>query len=555
MQRDESGSGAEPEQEALLACRLLSGSKAGRSMTQDRVIRSAAVVAVCTALSRALGLLRLILMAAFFGTSLAQSAFVIAFRIPNLFRRLFGEGALSAAFIPVFTESLEKEGRERAWRLASTVITLLGSVLAGVVVIVLLVTSASIRFLPLGEKAAMVLPLLRVMFPYMFFICMVALCMAILNSFRHFLVPAATPIVLNVVWILALVLLCPRFGDTPERRIFGVAWGILAGGMIQLGVQFPVLARYGYRPRLSFIWRDPRVLRTLGLLGPAAFGMGVVQINVLIDSLLALAVGKWAPAALNFAELMVYMPLGIIATALGTVLLPTFSHQAAQSRPDEIKRTLNRALRVLLFVMAPAAVGLMVLARPIIQLLFEWRGWEFDSISTTRTARALIFYAPGLVVFGLYKVLVPVFYAFQDTLRPVRVALWVVALNFLLNVTFVLTWPAEYKHAGLAFATVVASTVNVFVLARLLHMKIGSPDWAGVLKCAARVAFGSLLMGAAVMVTYKYLGAAVLSMPCHPKGGEVLAVTGSILTGLVVYLGFGFVLCRDEVRAVSGLRR
>jgi len=489
-------------------------------------------------------------MATLFGTSLVQSAFVIAFRIPNLFRRLFGEGALSAAFVPVFSESLAKEGREKAWRLATAAITLLGTVLAAIVLIVVLVTSASIKLLPLGEKAAMVLPLLRIMFPYMFFICLVALCMAILNSFHHFLVPAGTPILLNVVWILTLVFICPRFGDSPEQRIVGVAWGILTAGVLQLLVQFPALRRFGYRLRLSFVWRDERVSRVLLLMGPAALGMGVIQINVLVDSLLALTVGKWAPAALSFAELMVYMPLGIVATALGTVLLPTFSGQAARSRPEDIKKTLNQAVRVLLFVMTPAAVGLALLARPIVSLLFEWRGGEFDAMSTVQTARGLMFYAPGLLVFGLYKVLVPVFYAFQDTRRPVRVALWVVGLNLLLNVTFILTWPRGFKHAGLAFATVLASAVNCLILGVMLHRKLGSPGWSRIAKSAARTLVASLVMGITVFLASKLLASGAMLAGLNPKPAQLLVVAGSVAAGLVVYCGLALLLCREEIRAV-----
>lgn len=522
----------------------------------NSILRSAALVSVWTGLSRALGLVRHMLMAQMFGTSLVQSAFVVAFKIPNLFRRLFGEGALSAAFVPVFSESIEKEGAGGAWPLASAVMSLVGIVLVAIVVAVILLTSAFIEFVPLGEKAAVVLPLLRIMFPYMFFICMVAVCMAILNSFHHFLTSAATPVLLNVVWILTLFFICPRFGALPEERIYGVAWGVLAAGVIQLAVQFPALARIGARLRFSFSWHDERVARVFLLMGPAALGMGVVQINVMMDQLFALLVGKWAPAALSFAELVVYLPLGVFATALSTVLLPTFSRQAAQADSDEIKKTLNRSLRGLLFVMIPAATGLGLLAQPIVRLLFEWRSGKFDALSTIQTSRALIFYAPGLVAFGFYKVIVPVFYALQDTLRPVRVGVWAVGLNFLLNITFILTWPQGYEHAGLAFATVLSSAMNGAVLALMLHRRIGSPGWREIAGAAGRIAVCACIMGCAVWRGHGFLAGRMESLGAPAKTGQLVAVLGGIALGLLVYGACAALICRKETgELISSARR
>ncbi len=518
-------------------------------MKAGNVIRSAAVVSSGTMLSRILGLARLMLMAAFFGTSLALSAFVVAFRIPNLFRRLFGEGALSAAFVPVFTETLEKEGRDAAWRLATAVMTLLGTVLAGIVIVVVAGTTVAMASMSLGEKAAAVLPLLRIMFPYMFFICLVALCMGILNSFHHFAVPAFTPVVLNVIWILALVFVCPRFGTTPGERIYGVAWGILAAGVVQLLVQLPALRRYGYAPKLSFSWHDPKIKRLLVLMAPAALGMGVVQINVFVDSLLALYVGDWAPASLFFADMVVYLPLGVFATALGTVLLPTFSGQAAKSDSEEMKRTLKLGLRQIALVTIPASVGLVVLAYPVVRLLFQYR--EFGDSSVVQTARALLFYAPGLVVFSFYKVLVPAFYALQDTRTPMRVAVAAVVLNLVLNITFILTWPDGFRHSGLAFATVLSSVFSCLMLAWLLSRRIGPLGWGSVLAGTVRSAVAAGLMGVVVFFANNWL-AETLGTTGSIKLGQLLVVLGCIVIGLVVYLVLAAILCRRELRECVG---
>jgi len=504
-------------------------------------------------LSRALGFVREILMAAFFGTSLAQSAFVVAFRIPNLFRRLFGEGALSAAFVPVFTRSLEKEGHGDAWSLAGRVVVLLGVLLALIVITGETVVSVVLNNMAVTEKATLVLSLLRIVLPYMLFICLVALCMAILNSFHHFLVPAITPVILNVIWILTLVLICPRFGATAGERIYGVAWGILLAGVVQLAVQVPILIRYGFKVRMSLVWqRDARVRDILLLMGPAALGMGVTQVNVFVDTMLALWIGEWAPAALSFAERLIYLPLGVFATALGTVLLPVLSRQAARAEPSEIRKTLNRSLRSLMFVMIPAAAGLFVLARPVIELVFQ-RG-AFDEWSTILTARALRCYAPGLIVFGLYKVFVPGFYALKDAKTPVKVGLWAVFLNVLLNITFLLTLPLHFKHAGLAAATVLAGAVNVIMLARKLTLRAGSPCWPKVLRSWASVTVASGVMATCAFLTHRWLACLTFDAGLSSIIRQLLSVGGSIAAGLAVYGALTTLLCRDELKALSGVR-
>lgn len=514
------------------------------------VIRSTAAISRFTALSRVLGLVREILMATAFGTSLAQSAFVVAFAVPNLFRRLFGEGALSAAFVPVFTESLEKESREQAWVLAHRVITLSGTVLAALCIVGVLAIGWATAGASLGPSAAATLPLLRIMLPYMFFICMVALAMGILNSFRHFAVPAATPVILNGVWIAVLLWICPRMGDTATEQIYGVAWGLLIAGVIQLAVQIFPLWRHGYRPRLLLPGGDPRVWKILRLMGPAALGMGVMQLNVVMDRFLAFLTGPSAPAALSYSERLLYFPLGIFAAALGTVLLPVFSGFAVRSEMDEIRRTLNESLRAIAFVMVPASVGLVVLATPIIRLSYEWPGGAFDATSTVMTMRALVFYAPGLLVFSIYKVFVPVFYSMQDTRTPVRVGVWSALLNFILNITFIYTWPEGYKHAGLALATVLASLVSCVVLACVLHRRIGSPGWSAIALAISRTVAAAVLMGLLIGFLYPHVDSGLSSLDLASKLRQLLAVMSTIGIGLASYLVLARFLCRDELATI-----
>lgn len=534
-------------------------------MHNGSVIRASSVVGSLTMLSRTLGLARDVLMAAVFGTSPTMSAFVIAFRLPNLFRRLFGEGALSAAFVPVFTETLEHDGRPAAWALARKTLTLLAVVLLAIVLVGLGaaellkhllhgLTAPSDRATVWLEQARLVLPLFQILFPYMFFICMVALAMGALNALHQFAIPAFTPVLLNLVWIGTLVLVCPLFGSDRAAQVRVVAWGIIAAGLLQLAVQIPALTRRGFTPGLSFAWSDPKVKRVLLLMGPAALGMGVTQVNILIDTALAFFIGKQAPAALFYAERIVYLPLGLFAAAMGTVLLPVLSRHAARAEPERMRNTLNHSLRHLMFLVLPASVGLFVLARPIVRMLFEWRGFTPDS--TTLTSVALRFYAPGLVAFSLCKVFVPAFYALQDTRTPVRIGLGVVALNTVLNLTFILTFPPHLKLAGLVLATVLAETVNALILASVFTAKAGSPGWRTIGASLWRVALAAAAMGATAHVVHRGLAQSAFIAGLNTKPGQILTVLLTISLSVAVYLAAALLLrCRELRDMRSAFRR
>lgn len=523
-------------------------------MSKAHFIKSTAVVGSFTALSRVLGLVRDQLMAALFGTSLHMSAFVVAFTIPNLFRKLLGEGALSATFIPVFIESRHKDGDAGAWVMVRKVATMLLAALLILTAAGMLLITAALHWLDLGEKTAMILPLLRLMLPYAIFICLAALSMAILNSYHHFAVPAASPSLLNIVLIFTAAAICPRLAGRPDLQIWAVSWAVVAAGVLQLGMQVPALMKFGYRPGLSFQWNDPRVHRMLALMGPAALGLAVTQFNVLIDRMLAAWIGDWAPAALFFSERLIYMPLGIFAVAMSTVLLPTFSGHMVTTDTDRLRRTLNRALRNLLFVMLPAAVGLLVLARPIVEMIFEWG--NFTSRSTQLTTIALQFYAPGLAVFSLAKVFVPAFYAMQDTRTPVRLGIYTVGLNLVLNVTFVLTWPLYLKHGGLALATVLAEGFYAVALALILHRRVGSPGWREIMNSIALSAACSAMMALAALAAHSLLLLHPVFLPLGNKMMQVMNVLAAIAVGMGVYFAAAAALKSPELKYVAeALRR
>ena len=513
-------------------------------MQKKSVFQSTAIISICTATSRGLGLVREILMANYFGTSLAKSAFDVAFKVPNLFRRLFGEGALSAAFIPVFTESIQNEGVEEAGKLANRIMTMLLMTLLFIAVGGIVIISICLHWFNLGERVVAVLPLLRIMLPYMVFICLVALSMGILNTFHHFTIPAFTPVLLNIVWISALLFALPSFGVTTMEQIYAVAWAVLVAGILQLLLQIPVLLKFGFKPRLSFNWKDPRVKKVLLLMAPVALGMGLVQINVVLDGVLAFYVGKWAPSALVYAERLIYLPLGIFATALGTVLLPTFSHQVTGELSEDMRKTMNGALCALMLVMIPATIGLITLAEPLVMLLFE-RG-KFDGSSTIYTMRAVWFYAPGLLFFSIYKIFVPAFYAMQDTKTPVRVGISMVFLNLALNIIFIMTWPTGYRHAGLAFATVITSVVSCLILGILLHKRMGSLQWWRIFIVAIRALIASACMGATAWYIHSNIIKHCIGRPDLVL--QILAIGGAIAGGMIIYFMLAVLFCPNEFK-------
>ena len=514
-------------------------------MENRNVIRFAFFVGGFTMLSRVLGMVRDVLTAGFFGTELAMSAFVVAFRIPNLFRALFGEGALSSAFIPVFMDSRRNEGEDAAWRLARRVTTLVGAVLLGIVALGIVGLGAALRWPGLGEKAATVLPLARIMLPYVFFICMAALAMAVLNSYRLFSVSAFTPALLNVTWILSILFIVPVMRGGTSVQIQALAWTVFAAGAVQLVYQVPSLWRVGWRPGIDVDWRDPRVKQVFLLMGPSALGLAVNQVNVLVNSLIALHwVGTWAPSALFYAERLIYLPQGILATALGTVLLPVLSDFAAQKKHLEMREAIHHGLRTLLFVMTPASVGLFVLAGPVVQMLFEHG--SFDPKSTWLTARALSFYAPGLMVFCLAKVFVPAFYALQDTRTPVKIGLCAVTLNFTLNVASAILLPEYWKHAGLAFSTVVSEGFNGLMLALFLRRRLGPFGLRGILAGLARALGAAAVMAAVALFAERELTTWLYVYLPH-KAAQIVGVPAAIALGVAVYFGLARALRFPEL--------
>lgn len=439
-----------------------------RDSENEKVAKAAGVVGFATMLSRIFGFLRDMVVAGFFGAGLATDAFFVAFRIPNLLRRLFAEGSLTVSFVPVFTEYLKKKTKEDAFELANITFTVLSVILAIVSVVGILLAPFIVTIMAPGFhknpiQYELTVFLTRLMFPYIFFISLVALCMGILNSLRHFAAPALSPVVLNISMILSALLLRDLF----EEPIVALAIGVLVGGILQLAMQFPVMVKHGMKLFWYFRLRHPGLERIGRLMLPAVFGAAIYQINIFISTILASLLPSGSVSYLYYADRVVELPLGVFAIAVGTATLPSFSAQVAKGDFDELKKTISFSLRLILFITIPATVALIALRVPIISVLFQ-RG-AFDLESTLLTSQALFYYTLGLWAFSVIRVIVSVFYSLHDTKSPMKAAIVALVVNVLCSI--ILMFPL--KHGGLALATSIGSAVNVIMLSIVLKKRIG----------------------------------------------------------------------------------
>jgi len=433
------------------------------------MVKEAGVVSGATVVSRVLGLVRDAVMAAIFGATPAADAFFVAFRIPNLMRQLFGEGALASSFVPVYTDILEKDGKKAAGQFASNLFSLLILVLVvltclGVLFAPYLVRVIALGFTPGSEVFNLTVVLTRWMLPYMVFICAAAMGMGILNSHRHFLAPAAAPAFLNVAIISAALFVAPNL-DVP---VIALAWGVLAGGVLQLLVHLPPMRKKGVVPGIRIPILSPEVRRMAVIMGPAVLGVAVYQVNVLVDTLLASFLPAGSITYLWYGNRMMQFPLGVFGIALATAALPTLSLQVAQGRKEDFRGTVSFSLGLTAFIGIPAALGLIALREPIIATLFG-RG-AFGVADVKGSSLALLYYSFGLPLFIGIKILGRAFFALENTRIPFLAAGAALVINIVLNLLLM----GPMGHAGLALATSLASGVNFLILARYFTLKTGS---------------------------------------------------------------------------------
>ena len=514
-----------------------------------RLARSAGLFGLATMASRILGLVREQVVAFYFGAGDATDAFRVAFRIPNLVRDLFAEGAMSAAFVPTFTRELTVAGRDRAWQLAHSVITALILVTGVLVVIVMifaepLVSFYSGAFVAVPGKLELTILLTRIMTPFLTLVAVAAVLMGMLNALGHFFVPALSPAMFNVATIVVTVALVPMAPALGMEPIVLVAISTLVGGVGQLLIQLRPLRREGYRYRPALNARDPALGRVLLLMGPGTIGMAATQINIFVNTQFAAGEGTGAISWLDYAFRVMYLPIGLFGVSIAAASTPALARLAAINDHSQMRTTVVRAIGLMLALNVPATLGLIVLAPPIIALIFE-RG-EFSSVDTTATARALQFYALGLVGYAVVRIVSPAFYALHLSHIPVIASIVSVFTNVLLNVWLV----RVMGFAGLALGASIAAIVNALLQIILLRRALGGFPTARIMVTLSKSIVAALAMAAAAWYSSAWLGA-------HLPGSSTLMqgvrLTTSIGLGLVGLSLMAWLLRLQEFEEARGL--
>jgi len=507
--------------------------------------KAAGIIGLAVMCSRLLGLLREQIFAALFGGGMAMDAFTAAFRIPNLLRDLFAEGALSTAFVTTFSKTIARGGDADAWRLANKVATLTALVLGLLCVAGMVFSHQLVALLAPGfdaDKAALTARLTRIMFPFILLVSLAALVMGILNAKNRFGVPAMASSFFNIGSIVGGVLLGfwidPHFGP---RALIGLAFATVIGGALQLAVQLPSLARLGYRFRPDIHWRDPGVKAILLLMGPAVIAASTVQFNVLVNSMFASTLGDGAIFWLAVAFRLMQLPLGLFGVALGTVTLPLLSRLVVAGRMDAFRSELARAMRWAMLLTLPSMVGLMMLAEPIISVLYQHG--KFDADQAAQAAGALRFYAIGLAGYAALKVLVNAFYALDRRKTPMLVSLLAVALNLLFNWLF--TFRLGWGHRGLAFSTGCIATFNFLLLYALMRAQLKGLESRRLLVLLAKVAVASIALLAVCAASSHWLLAGWRTQALLPKIAELLA---TVVVGAGLFGACGILLHIEELK-------
>jgi len=513
---------------------------------KSNIARAAGVLGSATMLSRIMGMVRDMVVSRLFGAGLATDAFFAAFQIPNMLRRFFAEGALTSAFVPTFSATLSQRGEEDARELANICFTLLTIIMAAITLVGVLFSPWIVGTMFPGFKAIpgkfeLTVLLNRLMFPYIFFISLVALCMGILNTLRHFFTPAISTVFLNISMVLGALLLRSFF----EVPITALAMGVLIGGLIQLVMQLPVLWRKGFPFRLKFDFNNPEVRRIALLMLPATFGVGVYYLNITVSAILASLLPQGSVSYLYYAQRLFEFPQGIFTVSVAQAVLPSMSRQAAEGDLEGMKESLSFGLRLTLFITIPAMAGLLACSTPIFSLLFM--GGEFDYAKAVNSARALFYYSLGLSFVAMTRVLAPAFYALKDTRTPV----WTAFVAFLLNVVFSLILMKPLLHGGLALATTLSALVNMLLLIWLLRRKLGPFGGRGIIVSGAKSLTASVPMG---LIVFYACRMADWSQTGH-KLIKLTVLGGAIGTGVLVYACFVRLLRSGEAMEMTAIIR
>ena len=510
----------------------------------SRLARSAGLIGAATMTSRILGVARETVLAALFGAGNDMDAFNVAFRIPNLLRDLFAEGAISAALVPTFTRRLEQRGRDSAWRLGNLVVNTLVAitcavVLAGWIAAPWLARAFAPEFALVPGKLALTVLLIRIMLPFLTLLAIGVAMMGMLNALRRFFVPAVSPAMFNLAMLFAAFALVPLMPRLGWPRIAAIAIGTILGGLGQIAIQWPLLRREGWRYRPIIDLHDDGLREVMRLVAPATIGLAAVQINVFVNTVLATGEGTGAVSWLNYAFRLMYLPIGLFGVSIGTAALPEISRHTAVSDTAGLRRTVAEALRLTIVLNVPATIGLMVLSRPIVSLLLE-RG-RVGPDDTAATATALMCYAPGLVGYAVVKIASPTFYALRDPRTPVVVTAVAVVVNIVLNLLLVRTM----GFAGLALGATIAALVHAGVLLWRLRDRVGSIGGRENLRVFVLITIAAVAMGAGAWGSHRVLEALVVGRSTIVRA---LRVFTSISVGLAILVGAAHLLRVDEFK-------
>jgi putative peptidoglycan lipid II flippase len=502
-----------------------------------RLARSAGLISIATMASRLLGVAREVVLAALFGASSgpAMDAFNVAFRVPNLVRDLFAEGAMTAAFVPTFSRTLNSKGREAAWHLGNLVINAL-LVVTGAIVIVGIVFAAPItnlmasgdQFAAVPGKLELTTQLTRIMLPFLTTVAVAVAMMGMLNSLHRFFLPALSPAMFNVMTIACAFTVVPLMPSIGLPPITGIAIATVLGGIGQILVQWPALRQEGFRYRPTLDLWNPDLREILRLMGPATLGLAAVQINVVVNTVLASYQPQGAISWLQAAFRLMYLPIGLFGVSIATAALPDLSRHAAATDKDAMRRTISSGLRMMLMLNVPATIGLIALARPIIEFLLQ-RG-AFTAHDTAGTAAALMFYAPGLVGYSAVKIASPSFYALGDSRTPVIASILSVGLNLALNLVLV----RVMGYQGLALGTATAALFNAGLLLFLLRRRLDGLDERRLGLALLKIVIASALMGGVASLTSDAL---TVVLPGAGLLAKALRVFSAIGVGVLVLAG------------------
>ena len=512
---------------------------------KNKLSKATGIVSGMTLISRIFGFIRDMFIAMTFGSSVAADAFFVAFRIPNMQRRVLSEGAITSAFIPVFTETLAQKGHQAAQQLTANIFNILLIILSIFSLILFLfspivVTIFAPGFLDDSEKFNLTVNLTRWMAPYLFFIGLSAFSMGILNSLQVFALPAATPILQNISMIVAILVIVPQL----DKPIIGLAIGVLIGGILQFLMQIPPIIKKGYGWKNHIFIKQPEVIKIAKLMGPAILGLAVYELNLMVDTLLASTLTEGSISYLYYGNRLVQLPLGVFAVALSVVLLPTLSSHAAKDEKKELVQTLNFSIRLILFITIPATIGLIILSEPIVNTLWE-RG-EFQYTSTQGTAIAVYFYSIGLCGYSGVKVIAPAFYSLQDTKTPAKIGIYSMLLNIILNL--ILMKPLQ--HGGLALATSISALFNAIALIYCLRKKLGLLGGRKIFRSTIKMSFAASVMG---LIIY-FCNSFWFDLD-DPFGLRLTILLACISFGILVYALISHFLKNEEWHYLLMLRK